>query len=550
MSADNPYAFTSAQTDAPLSDPLGVMLLAQLFPCYAISSVTLLAGGTINPFILPTALITGWTVTAAGQPRSVRFRMASWGVAVWSAAIAAACVLCDFSYDGNAYHQEITAALCNGWNPTRIGQTVGNLSVWTLHYANGLETIAADVVSLTGSLESGKAVNLVIATSGGCIIFSFIRRYFPELKPTMASAIALLAVLNPVFVTQAGTYYNDFAKYFYTVMTILLVIKTSSAPDKKPGYACLFMVICLAIATKFNAFFEEGVVISASLVWLIFHRKQSVASRLLILSALAATAGVLLFSYHPYVTNTLSAGHPLFPLMGNGSEEIMSGNTPDEFTENNRFTNFFYSMTYALTPRYDSRFGGFGPFFAVMLAVSLVAMWRSRSPKRGLTLYISAWTIASCFFFEQSWWARYICQAWLLFPLGALAAATSATEHHATGWLLACGALTTGLCLTSYTESFRTKAYRNAIYTTLHGDTVSIDGLNQAYERQLSEHGITATPATERPDSAFPLPYFGNMRQPDAYPIMYLPKAKRDSIAEKLRSSIFSYPQVNKSADD
>ena len=521
-----------------LLERAGLMLMAQLFAAYAIASVSFLFGATISALILPAALITGWAVAAIGASAGSRVRLLLIFVSVWAMAIVFGWNLWDYSYDGNAYHQEIIAALCDGWNPTAPPGPFSDLTLWSLHYAKGIEIIESTVVALTGNLESGKAVNIILACASGAILAGVLRQWFPTVRPAMVAAITALAICNPVFVTQAPTFYIDYAKYFYTLLTIISLISIIRAPRRLQQWMLLFMTIQLAVATKFNAFFEEGLVIALALAWLLFHRRAKLSVRIAFISLVAAAAGVLILAYHPYVTNTLTAGHPLYPLMGEGSVDIMGYNTPEIYARGNRFTNFFISMFHPLVLHYDSRLGGFGPLFLVMLAVSLAVLWRVRSPWRREAIYIAVCTLASCFIFDQSWWARYICQAWLLFPLAAIMAADSPKERPAAWWILGCGFITLLLSIPSYVGCIRVREFRTSVYETLRNDGIIMSNPNRAHLRQCAEHGITVYVNENPPDSLNRVPYFGKLSGPGIYPIMYLtPEQKRD-----LRNRISELP--------
>ena len=213
-----------------LLERAGLMLMAQLFAAYAIASVSFLFGATISALILPAALITGWAVAAIGASAGSRVRLLLIFVSVWAMAIVFGWNLWDYSYDGNAYHQEIIAALCDGWNPTAPPGPFSDLTLWSLHYAKGIEIIESTVVALTGNLESGKAVNIILACASGAILAGVLRQWFPTVRPAMVAAITALAICNPVFVTQAPTFYIDYAKYFYTLLTIISLISLSVPP--------------------------------------------------------------------------------------------------------------------------------------------------------------------------------------------------------------------------------------------------------------------------------------------------------------------------------
>lgn len=531
----------------PKAKAIGVLLLSQFFLCFALTDLGLQLGVAPSAILFPIALGLPIgvlllldkfhrTATAAG----------AWSLLIWALAIVVATPLRDCSADGNFYHQEIVAALCNGWIPGQPNPSGLAMNLWSYHYAIGLEIAAATVVKAVGLLEAGKSVNIILCLIPGFMIYSFCRSYFPALGHRARLAVAIAAVCNPVCIMQMLTYYVDFAKYVYTVVAIMLLIDLCSRRSLG-DLIMLEMVIILSVATKFNAFFEIGVVCFATIIWLILHRRGADAMRLAVFSAVCAMVGVAIFCRHPYITNYITAGHPLYPLMGEGAIDIMTGNTPSEFADGNRVVNFFRSLFSITRLSTDTRAGGFGFLMVPLLLLAGVALWEARKQHTAgpLSLYIGAWVFGSCFFFEQSWWARYICQLWILVPLGLVMVLTTA---HGAGhsqriigpWgvsraiavlvglsVLFCGA--TALLL-----SAKVTMYRSVVYSHLQGETLTVHGLRESFLRQMQEAGITAVSVDTISPRAYRFPYYGPVSQPDFYPIILLDSAKAIALRHEI----------------
>ncbi len=335
-------------------------------------------------------------------------------------------VVYDQSYDGLRYHQEIVSTLCDGWNPHR-GSTDPNAphTLWALHYAKAVEISEAAIVCFTGRIETGKGINLIMIAAASFGVYAFLRSNPSEIfikdekrreywsnRKTLWITLALIG--NPVVFSQWLIYYIDLYKYLYLLMVLLAfyLIKSSGGHGAK-GYLMLVMTLVLAMGTKFNFFFEAGVWMLLAFAWLIIKKDFSSLRRLVGVSFLALCIGAIL-TYHPYITNTVGNGHPLYPLMGDGAVDIMSNNTPEKFSAHSRVVNFFISLFSVSLPNYDQREGGFTILMPLILILSSFIAWKERKSLRGVIWYIAVCVFFSCFIFEQTWWARYICQLWLV----------------------------------------------------------------------------------------------------------------------------------------
>jgi hypothetical protein len=189
------------------------------------------------------------------------------------------------------------------------------------------------------------------------------------------------------------------------------------------------------------------------------------ALRIATILASAGLCGVLVFGAHPYITNFLRDGHPLYPLFGAGHVDIMTGNRPASLrglSEPARLWASYFSPTstsydgvqgqkapftfqrseFRAAGEYDPRLAGFGPFFsgAALIALGLSA-WIAFSAKRTrASLLLLAFALAlsvSQLVMPESWWARYVAPLWWS-PVLVIVAAwfTASARIRAASWAL------------------------------------------------------------------------------------------------------------------
>ena len=147
-------------------------------------ALTQLCGGQVDAWIMPAAfllagagvfLLSGGSDAAAAKSIARRswfvagcllVQVAVWGVALWLAG----CTY-DYSVDGVSYHQDAVYAFFRGCNFYLHPTECGDVTLWTRHYAKGMEMMQACVMAMTGNIESGRAVNLVLATATGLLLW-------------------------------------------------------------------------------------------------------------------------------------------------------------------------------------------------------------------------------------------------------------------------------------------------------------------------------------------------------------------------------------------
>lgn len=415
------------------------------------------------------------------------------GISIIILSLLLASNLSDYSFDGNFYHQQAVADITQGWNPYDFNQLGSQTSIWIRHYGICLEIVAATIVKFTGLLESGNACNLIMVSAAMMMLYPFIREYVgrERISKWSAALVTIAIIGSPVVVCQMLTFYIDWSKYIYDIILLLAI---RGVVSRKSVIDMLIMagVIILAVATKFNIFFEACLILLLSVIWLIVERNWQATKRITIIGGISLIIALLL-SYHPYLHNYIIGGSPFYPLMGASKVDIMTHNTPAIYGHG-RIADFFISLFSIQLPKVDQRIGGFGPFMALILIISAWIMYKGR---RGASiwLYISIMTFLSCFIFAQSWWARYICQLWIVPAVALIVAHKYQCAKIARKLLLVMMLLTTTLSLgyVAFT-AVRQTLYRTELYSILQqqGDVILVNTRPQ-FEMHLQQHGIRPT---------------------------------------------------------
>lgn len=441
-----PSLHCSQSGDYTLS--LGILLL--LLHCCSLlcATITWAVHSPMRWWNLPVAglltLCVMWGLHVRWQQGNVRsfLRLLLTAGAITAFAIALATYAYDYAYDGMSYHQPIIHSLMQGWNPLytpQSPQTAGwPCSAYVDHYPKGLETHCAAFALCCGNIEAGKAANLQLIVASFCFASCFVKAYFGKrFAPTTRQLLALLLTLSPVTLSQALTFYVDFALYAYLLigfsMCYLGLHQTTEHPtpyasNSKVVAPVVAMVVALAIATKATAAFWTLLLLVVAIAVALCKKHpswRSIARGMICGTVL----GLLVFGFHPYITHLQQGRHMLHPFMGaeavdihtiqaealahcsraeavvrslfsrptDGGIESVSGYLP-------RMSNVISSG------KADVRMGGGGIFFIEMLLLTPVLLWltRRRSPQSTRCCIALILTlIASLFIVPGGWWIRF-----------------------------------------------------------------------------------------------------------------------------------------------
>ena len=405
-----------------------------------LASAGWVAGIAISQFTLILALfiILGLQQYILRQrDRGYRLRCLILTVVVMTGALLLAIGTYDRSYDGVEYHQAAIYSLVHGWNPVREFASpfvVGENALWVNHYAKGMETLAATVVALTGLIESGKMMNLVLVAASFCLVWDGLQRYLPGITRCRQLLFALLLAFSYVVVCQVLTYTID-----WTLCSLLLILGSFCFRICKGSRSiCDFIgigsVVAMAFAIKFNIAFWVCLAAGAFGVVMLCRHRRDVFRRGVAAVAGGIVVGIVVFGYNPYISNLRSGHHILYPLVGEGAVDIMTHNTPPLLQNKNRVEavvlslssrpdNAFMGKTFYSNPytelsvdnivdiaSVDCRLGYFGFFwieiFVLSIAVFLLA-YRKNSHWRGVAAVLIA-LFAALFVLPSGWWGRYV----------------------------------------------------------------------------------------------------------------------------------------------
>ena len=372
----------------------------------------------------------------------------------------------DLSVDGNAYHKTAIAFLKNGWNPlyesARKFQKNNdkvipiakehNQDLWMEHYPKATWIIAATMYEMTGNIESGKCVTLILSIMLLIISYNCLKKI---INKKWAFAISLLAVLNPIVLPQIFTYYVDGIMGICFIIELLLLININPKEKiDKDIYICLVSICCIFVNLKFTGLLCAGVIAAVYyFYWLIVNRKDNlkeIFKRLTLMFIVAFGLSVFIVGSNSYIQNTVEHHNPLYPLIGKDKYDIITTMQPANFKNKNKLEKFVISIfsktenvsgggytTYKLPFRIykdeittlyspDVRIAAFGPFTALITIISLIlfiilsiVLYKKEKENIKYVLLPLLTIIISTLLVGESWWARYVPQLYLI-PISVL----------------------------------------------------------------------------------------------------------------------------------
>jgi hypothetical protein len=420
---------------------------------------SLLAGRAGFALIAPTALTAAlsgayWLARREGLQGSMCWWPIGLTVILLASSLLLSAFFYDLSWDGQWYHQTGIILIAHDWNP--LSQPMRTFTgiqfhsqLWLRHYAKGPWYTAATIFAATNRIELGKCINwltLMVAflgTLAACLSGG--------LRRSRALAIATVAAINPVVISELTTYMVDGLMASSLVLTIAATITALRHP--RPAVlatAVAASIVC--INSKFTGLIYLCFLLAAIGLWCLFAARRSL-SRLAFLSVGTLVLGACLWGYNPYITNTLYRHQPFYPILGSANYPSLAqqgndGNerfeTPKNMVGRRLPIRFLYSifgrpgnqpyregknasLMWPFTARphdlytytyQEPRVAALGPFFSgcllLSVALSVWLLFKLDSSSRWLLILASATIIASLLISRHSWWPRYGPQLWLL----------------------------------------------------------------------------------------------------------------------------------------
>lgn len=349
----------------------------------------------------------------------------------------------DISWDGQYYQQEGVIQLAKGWNPVAREISLRHQTIFVNHYPKAPWIEGAVLYQITGSIETGKAFNLMFFAASFLLSISAFLRWKFDLKYT--AVLSFLICMNPVSIYQSLSFCVD--GQIASLLTSLLAIFSLifKRIENRIEFFILFYLICIIVNIKLTGIFYSIVLGGGLIVLVLLDRQVQKAFQIGKVGIISLFLGISLFGYHPYITNTLHYGHPFYPLGGSNKVEIMEHNMPVDFQDANRFEKVFRSLfsksanigsSYTKETSHlkipflfygfqeisafrdeNTRVGGFGVLFGGAIIVSILTgltALRIDIKKTILLFLMTGFLFVSALINPEAWWARYVPQLWLI----------------------------------------------------------------------------------------------------------------------------------------
>lgn len=381
----------------------------------------------------------------------------------------------DWTWDGNTYHKTAVGSLKNGWNPVYEKvedftiekgneidlDTKEKNKIWVNHYPKASWIFAANIYSITNSIEASKILNILMMYVSITLIGTYLMK---KMNKIWASIISILIIINPVIITQIFNYYIDgllgmgLCIIIYTLLAITEMKKDvkNNKFELKEHFIILACCILLVINLKFT-----GLVYAAILCFLFYmywlyqaHKEGNLKEKIIKYTkfyTIVVLISILFVGYTPYMKNFIDKGHPFYPLFGKDKVDIMTHNQPYNFKnkdvvkkfaismlaegsnihvayENNKekpklkipFTIQEKELTDYAQP--DTRMAGFGPLYSGIFIISCCCtiyiiysyiknkQFNKLIPYLLILIAMAILVLAT----DGSWWARYTPYLWIL----------------------------------------------------------------------------------------------------------------------------------------
>lgn len=384
----------------------------------------------------------------------------------------------DTTVDGNSYHKTAIAYIKNGWNPlyessiefqknsTKIYKfdKASRIGLWIDHYPKATWITSAVIYHMTGNIESGKCITFIFTIMLMIISYNCLSTI---LSKKWSLLISILLAINPITLSQLFCYYVDSLMGIFFAIELFLLFMIN--PIKKQNIFIWINIASIAaffVNIKYTGLLSSGIVAAVFyFYWIIKHHKEkdflTHFSKITVYFIIVFVTAIFFVGANSYIKNTIDHKNPLYPIVGKDKVDIITTMQPKSFKERGRLEKFFIStfsrsanITYGgrepqlksplkvykseidelLAP--DTRIGGFGPIFALILIVTSIVLVinlvifikREKENIKYITLPAIA-ILLSMILMGESWWARYVPQFYL-FIIGTIILTIYNTKYY------------------------------------------------------------------------------------------------------------------------
>lgn len=333
----------------------------------------------------------------------------------------------DFTWDGQAYHQEMSIRMAEGWNPVTTKQD----SIWVYHYPKAFETLGTFFYLIFGTIKAVKISNIFIFLLLFLYSFSYVKSRYNKIQ---SIAIATIIALNPIFLGQLT---SNLVDGFLYAVSILMILSYLQSKKNKSYVFDLFAALIILVNIKYT-----GVVFAIAILGYIvcteffIEKNKALVKRIIITGILAVP-----FLYTPYIKNNfIENDHIFYPLMGENKIDFAENYVPEVIKPYNRIervilANFItvsnrnegkFKIPFAFSTRELIRFrnggprgGGLGVWWSGILILSLIYYFINILKHRKEFKFshfesIILFILFFMFINKAGWWFRYTPYVWLI----------------------------------------------------------------------------------------------------------------------------------------
>lgn len=477
----------------------GVILLFTLGLTFLIGVPLMFMNVPITPFHIPLSFLLASIAAYFITTKRVFIKSLVASCCIIAVGLWIGGMTCDVTFDSYFYHFDIVEHLVlHHWNPYLGTNPPENSPIWTLHYPYYSEYVEACIYSLLKDINmaTGYLYWLIVAT--GCIEYSVLRTIRPSANRLVLLTIVCITLVNPIGMSQISTGCNDSLIYYFICLIILFTINIWHNQNKNVNYFVLCLTIVLAINTKNNALFFELIAGAAIVIgWYVYYKTPEL-KRYFFICCAVAILGLCLWGYHPFMTNLINEGNPLYPHSKEAYNELIEfTNRQESLSDHNQFVNFYISLFSTTAPSTQPYLGGYGFLFAIIYILGLLVFVISLIKEKLFTIYHYSIVIIVLLplAFVASWIARFNPLLWLLVPCSSLLLITLSL-HKAVKYFLLYSifllAVMDNFMILKYNfvAKFYERINRDAIYEVYQNDTVKIKTPSSIILNEFNNKGI------------------------------------------------------------
>jgi hypothetical protein len=485
-----------------------------------------------------TVVIVAWwarnTFGSGGRWIAARLSVVAVMVIVGSAALSGRVL--DTTFDGQWYHQEAVVRLAEGWNPVyeeleRADYGDDRARIQLNGYPKASWLWGTALYRTIGSIEYAKSLSLPLTVAAFAITAAALLG-LGRLPAWLALMTATVVAASPVAITQSLNTQLDGDLGSMLLMAAASMILVARSGRGGP-VAALVMAIAVAVNLKLTAAAFAVVILATVAVVIFMVDRHRLTKKLIVSVGAGFVLGVLVVGWHPFVTNTLRHGHPLYPVMGpektvlikltedtrlgliarsvfsrsrHVSSAVWNTSGSDNLTFKIPFTVTREEIDVFVYP--DVRVGGFGPLFGgmwLLAAASLAAMGLHNRRWFLVGLTAVGGLLVGWLIFPHPWFARFVPHGWWI-PLAMVPVAWHGGGRLAKT-LAAATALTGAINIALVTAGYLPATIRHSELTRARLQTLLLERqpieLNlrpfPSNRTRLSEMGLSVT-ASDDPD--------------------------------------------------